>query len=198
MNTTKQLPTESPLQERLLDALERCFIRFGIQKTTLGDVATEAGVSRTTVYRQFKDKQTLFSAAVLRNMSRQWLTIDKQLGPVSSLSEWLLEGVVLFHKIYTNDEKVQLYKRIGGISEGLKAALSDSGLEIVIKFFLPLYELAKDQNQLAPGLTPEDIAEWIHRINHTLVDHPSPRIATEADLRRWLAPQISGGFLRQT
>ncbi len=189
---------ESPLQERILDALERCFRTIGMQKTTLGDVAAEADVSRMTVYRQFSDKQTLFQAAALRNIHRQWQAVDEKLGTVSSLSEWLLEGLLLFHRMYINDAKVDLYKQIGGISEGLEVALSDRGLETMVAFFRPLYELAKERNQLAPGLSPEDIAEWIHRTNHTLLVHPSPRISTEADLRRWLTPQIAGGFLRVT
>ena len=38
-------------RELLLDATERCFERYGIAKTTIDDIADEAGVSRGTVYR---------------------------------------------------------------------------------------------------------------------------------------------------
>ena len=39
--------------ERLLQATFACVARYGIGKTTIEDVAREAGVSRATVYRQF-------------------------------------------------------------------------------------------------------------------------------------------------
>ena len=40
-------------RDRLIDAAEACFTKFGPAKTTLEDIASEAGVSRATVYRYF-------------------------------------------------------------------------------------------------------------------------------------------------
>src|SRR3954451_23692641 len=42
-----------PLEDRVIDAALRCFARWGVAKTTLDDVAREAGCSRATVYRFF-------------------------------------------------------------------------------------------------------------------------------------------------
>ena len=57
---SRPLPTE----QRLLEATLVCLARHGIAKTTLDDVAREAGVSRATLYRYFPGKQALLSAAV--------------------------------------------------------------------------------------------------------------------------------------
>jgi AcrR family transcriptional regulator len=40
-------------QERILEAAARCALRFTLGKTTIDDIAVEAGVSRATVYRTF-------------------------------------------------------------------------------------------------------------------------------------------------
>ena len=187
--------TEGPtptLQERLIDALERCFERKGMQKTTLGDVAEEAGVSRMTVYRKFKDRRALFAAAALRNMQRQWQRIYAELETIDQLDEWLIECVLLFRRLYSQDATVALYSRIGGHEPGLEVALSDEGLETVCSYFSCLFEKAASENILAPGLLIEDIAEWIHRTNYSLVVHPSPRLQDETDLRRWLSVQVRG------
>lgn len=45
-------------ESRLLDAVVRCAARWGIDKTTVDDVAREAGVSRATVYRIFPGGKT--------------------------------------------------------------------------------------------------------------------------------------------
>ena len=41
---------------RLLDATVACIARVGVSKTTLDDVAREAGCSRATLYRYFPGK----------------------------------------------------------------------------------------------------------------------------------------------
>jgi AcrR family transcriptional regulator len=52
------------LEKRALDAVMRCVARYGVSKTTLDDVAKEAGCSRATLYRYFPGKSALLEAAV--------------------------------------------------------------------------------------------------------------------------------------
>jgi AcrR family transcriptional regulator len=55
----------------ILDAALRCIARWGVAKTTLEDVAREAGSSRATVYRTFPGgKDALFAALVERELDR--------------------------------------------------------------------------------------------------------------------------------
>ena len=48
-------------EQRLLEATLACLARHGIAKTTLDDVAREAGVARATLYRYFPGKQALLA-----------------------------------------------------------------------------------------------------------------------------------------
>jgi AcrR family transcriptional regulator len=56
----------SPRQQRILDAAGTLLIRFGYRKTTIDDVAREAGVGKGTIYLHWKDKNELFRAAIWR------------------------------------------------------------------------------------------------------------------------------------
>jgi AcrR family transcriptional regulator len=56
----------SPQALRVLDAALTCIGRVGLAKTTLDDVAREAGCARATVYRCFPNKQHLLSVLVAR------------------------------------------------------------------------------------------------------------------------------------
>src|SRR4029079_12198982 len=56
----------SPQAVRILDAALTCIGRVGLAKTTLDDVAREAGCARATVYRCFPNKQSLLSLLVAR------------------------------------------------------------------------------------------------------------------------------------
>ena len=44
---------DTSAESRVLDAARRCVDRWGLGKLTIDDVATEAGVSRATLYRLF-------------------------------------------------------------------------------------------------------------------------------------------------
>jgi len=46
----------------ILDAARWCFLNFGFAKTTLEDISTRAGISRTLLYRSFRNKEDIFSA----------------------------------------------------------------------------------------------------------------------------------------
>jgi AcrR family transcriptional regulator len=58
------------IADRVLDAALTCIARFGVAKTTVDDVAREAGLSRATVYRTFPGKQPLLDAVVAREVGR--------------------------------------------------------------------------------------------------------------------------------
>ncbi len=53
-------------EERILDAAAALLVRWGYRKTTIDDVAREAGVGKGTIYLHWKDKNELFRAAIMR------------------------------------------------------------------------------------------------------------------------------------
>ena len=53
-------------ESQILDAAVQLLIRFGFRKTTIDDVAREAGVGKGTIYLHWKDKNELFRAALWR------------------------------------------------------------------------------------------------------------------------------------
>src|SRR5690349_4313796 len=63
-----ELPLDT--RERILDAALACVARVGYRKTTLDDVAREAGCARATLYRYFPGKQPLLQAVVAREATR--------------------------------------------------------------------------------------------------------------------------------
>jgi AcrR family transcriptional regulator len=50
--------------QQILDAAAQVIIRQGYDKTTMSDIADEAGVSRGTVYLHFKGKEEIFDALI--------------------------------------------------------------------------------------------------------------------------------------
>lgn len=73
-----------------LTSAEAVFTRYGFARTTMGDIAAAAGMSRPALYLLFPDKEAVF-ARVIEAMDRRTLAgIEAELGNFGSLSEKLL------------------------------------------------------------------------------------------------------------
>jgi TetR/AcrR family transcriptional repressor of uid operon len=57
-------------QTRILNAAERCFVRSGFHRTTMQDVAAEAGMSPGNLYRYFDSKDAVVLALAERDRAR--------------------------------------------------------------------------------------------------------------------------------
>ena len=57
--------TEDEARRRIVDAATACLDRAGLAKTSLSDVAAEAGVTRQTVYRYFPSLNDILRAVAL-------------------------------------------------------------------------------------------------------------------------------------
>lgn len=59
-------------QDRLLDAALACFRRLGGRRSRIEDIAAEAGIARTAVYRYYPNKRAIVAALATR-----WLATDE-------------------------------------------------------------------------------------------------------------------------
>lgn len=85
----------SPQRIRIVDGALACVARQGVAKTTVEDVAREAGLSRATVYRAFPDgKDSLLAAVVDTEVARLFSALGAKMGESSNLSDVLVGGMV--------------------------------------------------------------------------------------------------------
>jgi len=84
----------SPQAARVLDAARTCISRVGLTKTTLDDVAREAGCARATVYRCFDNKQQLLTALVLREAGHLHDLVVAEAEHTDSLADAITAAVV--------------------------------------------------------------------------------------------------------
>src|SRR5882672_10500764 len=76
-----------------LDAAARCIERFGWQRTSVKDVAREAGVERTTVYRNVGSMEDIFRALVARELHELMESVPRRVPPNAVGSEVVIELV---------------------------------------------------------------------------------------------------------
>src|SRR2546421_12891307 len=83
------------IDRRVIDALLRCVARWGLAKTTLDDIAREAGCSRATVYRAFPGgKDALVASAVRAECERLARGLTTAVADLESLDDVLVAAIV--------------------------------------------------------------------------------------------------------
>jgi AcrR family transcriptional regulator len=81
-----------PSTEAILDAALVEFEQHGIRRVALDDVARRAGVSRTTIYRRFANKDELVSAVMDRENTRLFAGIADELKSARPTSNYYVEA----------------------------------------------------------------------------------------------------------
>ena len=93
--TIRRLGTDdrSSQRVRIVDAALRCLARQGTAKTTVDDIAREAGLSRATLYRAFSDgKDGVLHAVVETETARLFSDLAVAMGEARDLEELLVAG----------------------------------------------------------------------------------------------------------
>src|SRR3954449_6480514 len=88
-------PSDESLEDRIVEAALRCIARWGIAKTTLEDVAREAGCGRATIYRTFSGgKAAVLRAVVQREVLRSMTVVDEAVDGTDTLDDLVVAGTV--------------------------------------------------------------------------------------------------------
>jgi len=147
--------------DRVLDAAAECVARWGIQKTTIDDIAAEANISRATLYRLFPGgREVLFDAMRERGI-RQFLTeLDAHLADADSL-EGLVVGI-LTHAIGQLRSDTELQLALASRPGEVARTLGVDSMPNIIRLSTDILGA-----RLAPFLPPRagsELAEWISRV----------------------------------
>ena len=87
--------TSLSLERRVLDAAKACCEKWGLAKVTIDDIATEAGVSRASLYRLFPGgKEVLFEALRLQELTDFFTRLSGHIDGSQGLEDLLVRTVV--------------------------------------------------------------------------------------------------------
>jgi AcrR family transcriptional regulator len=181
------------LDARIVTASLRCFARWGLAKTTLDDVAREAGCSRATVYRAFPGGKDVLLDAVIRFELRRFLTtLASDLDAASGLEDRVVAAMAGAARFLRDHEAIQylLEHEPEVVVPRLSFDRLDDLFALGVAFARPY---------LAPYLPDAEIApatEWIIRLIVSYGLTPSPTVdMTDSDdvarlVRRYVLPGL--------
>lgn len=192
--------TPSTLEEardRLVDAAETCFSRFGVSKTTLGDIASQAGVSRATVYRYFDGgRDEIILGVVLREASKFLDSLQRRVQREPRLADAIVEGILYTTTSVRKNEHLALLfaPEVAGQTTSIAGA-STALFELTTDFLRPIFEEARREGQLREGVVAEDAAEFVLRMILSLLSVDGPRRRSDAKQRHFLHTFCAGAIV---
>ena len=188
-------PTATP--ERILRAAEVCVRRWGLRRVSMNDVATEAGVSRGSVYRYFPDRDALVQAVLERVAEAHVAEAEPAVRRQRTLVGKVAEAAVFVRNLAEDERRLGLHEHPGEPALAtLQLAATPTLFGRWIEFWIPFLESAGAAGEVRDDLDVRQAAEWIMRILISLVTVPSATIDLDdpAQVRRFIEHHLVRGF----
>ena len=179
---------------KIIDAALRCIARWGVAKTTLDDVAREAGCSRATVYRLFPGgKDALIDEVAAAELRRFFDLLGERLTGAECLEDAVVTGITTAAREIARHDALQylLSHEPEVILPRICFAPMDDALGLVRTFAAPHLE-----SWVGPEQAPR-AAEWVARIvvSYTLCPADDVDLADEESVRRLVRSFILPGLV---
>ncbi len=192
--------------DRLFDAAEACFDRYGVGRASMEDVAAVAGVSRGYVYKHLRNRDGLLLAVLVRRARRFNQRATPFIAAQPTLADALVEGIMLAVKLAYRDPYFGLLvgsatmdpaRRVPGAVEAA-AALTD-------ELWRPVLDAGRERGELRADVHLDDAIQWIMYLELILLASTSAFGTADAtherQLRTLFLPAVlepTGGFLTNT
>lgn len=149
-------------RSRILAATVVCLGRFGLAKTTVDDVATEAGLARATVYRHVPDgRDQLIAEAIEWAVAEFFADLAAAVADAPDFATAL--ELALLHGHRAVDEHEVLQKVLETEPERLLPQMAQSAPLVLQNIRTYLAERLRDE-PLQPGVDPDEAAAWLARM----------------------------------
>lgn len=183
-------------RRRLLDAAEACYERHGVSRTTVDDIAREASVHRTTVYRYFGSRDDVLAFVMLREsagvIERAQRSMDGS-GPFGNRLLDALDGAIA---AVEESRWLSALFSPESLTMTVAAAASTTFRDRIREALRPYVDQAKANGELRAQLDPDAVADWLVRVAQMLVmDHLAAgqrdaHMDRRATLRDFVIPAI--------
>ena len=150
-------------RDKIVDAAIRCFERFGPQRTSMNDIADEAGISRRTLYRQFDDRPALVAELLERRLSDLHASVLAHLATYDDIEEALVEGSLFSVEAGESDDLVSEIVRHehAGTPERFLLRVNDAIAASVLESWATVLERGRAAGRVRDDLSDARVVELV-------------------------------------
>lgn len=177
----------------ILDAAQRVFEQYGARRANVEDVARAAGVSRSTLYRAYPNKEALLDAVLMRQLGDFMAELDRVasgLPPREAVVECFTRGIALTREIPLLARLVETEPEI------ITGAGANSHSSLVLGTADQVARTLRRSGASMPDDELHVVAELMLRLAYTYLLNPRGNLdltdeaAVRAYAARYLAPLV--------
>lgn len=182
-------------RDQILTAALACYQKYTLQGTRMEQIANEAKVTRTTIYRHFQNRNDVVLGVIFRELYSVLDTIRDQISKKSTFAEFIVET------ISAADEKIRqspIFDIIVKESAMLMERIHTYGTEMVAigaVYFRARFDVAKAAGELQPDIEYEEFISWVCHVSASFI-LLSPNTQNSKELRPMLWRYLIPGIIR--
>ena len=167
----------------LLEAAKNVFARYGVSKTTMNDIAREAGVARQTLYNAYPNKESVLRATLRHGAEETIAAVEKQWRKQTNLSDKLDSffelGPLFWYDIVQNSPEV------ADLIDGINSIAHDELIAISKLWNVRFKNLIKAHTSTASKthFDMSELADFIYSSSINAKYNAQDRSVVEARLR---------------
>jgi AcrR family transcriptional regulator len=188
------LPAEPGSSEaRVVAALIDCVARWGLQKTTIEDLARASGLSRATVYRLFPGgKQAIVDAAAATELARLADSVGHEVAGAASLEDALTAAISTAMSFLSTHDAFEYLREHE--PEVLESFVAYDRLDDLLGVCGTL--LSPTLSRFLPPADATEVGVWAARVVVSYLNSPAPGLdpAAPGDARRLVVTYLLPGL----
>lgn len=188
--------TEDARTAEVIDAAVECVRRLGARKVSVEDIASEAGISRRTLYRLYPNRRAIMRAVIFHRLEKIAIQIQDAMRKCRTFEDCIVTGSVLTIKIARRDE---VYVSIADDDSTLvlnnPSYRKGTQVEpLFLSTWAGVFERGRKEGKIHKSLTNHQLADWLMSIHLMIQWREDLNDAEKAALlRTFVLPSLKFG-----
>jgi AcrR family transcriptional regulator len=149
-------------RETILLAAERCFERWGVLRTRMEDIASEARIARPALYRYFAGKDAILSAVLVRHIDQRAAELHDKLRLKGAAAPLILDALLTGIQNTPDPTLLGAILEVDVLHDTARlVGQSDAVFDAMSGYWRPYLEYARDRGELRSGVGLDEAVRWL-------------------------------------
>ncbi|MDB6060088.1 MAG: TetR/AcrR family transcriptional regulator [Verrucomicrobiaceae bacterium] len=184
-------------REQILDAACSCYAANTIYKTSMDNIAREAKISRTTIYRYFENRDEVLTGVLVRAVAEINARIRERVEPSETFAEYLVESQALLVEMVPQVPLFVLFLREQSAVMSRICIGSAEVAALMIDFYQDRFIAAQATGEVRTDVDIGQMIDWITHISSSYLLSPTSLRSGGYDWREMLQQFLLPAILNE-